>query len=378
MDFPLNSKGWFFAAGEFAESVAHSSNFPYSYAYGVFLALSGHLIGRRAFIRYATPLYANHYVALVGPSGLVHKSTAVSLGLESLGSLRSLVTTLPSVDSVQGLLKALDDNGPIMLVLDELSTLAHRNKQDYAAGLIARITELYGCPPRVGNYTLHTRIEVNEPFLSLVGNSTIEWLKTTLTAHDLMGGFGNRMTWVLGDPRPVNPWPKDPIYEGLDWPSLLKFEGQAHLDEQAEDVWRSYYFQFSERQRASIPFIRVLAERIPEKVLKCALVMCAWRKTLLIDEEMLCRAITWGDYLYECIEALAPSFENVERQVLACIENGHTTKRRLFGALSHEIPVKDIRLALDNLKWLGYIKQSEDTYTLYQPSDGPHSGTGKK
>jgi hypothetical protein len=366
MDYLLNKPGWFPAALKYAESIGHVSNYPLAYVLATFFVLSGHILGRRTFIRYATPLYPNSYVCLVGPSALSHKSTAINLALESLGDIIDEMPPIRSLTTSQGLLQAmLNGGGNAFVVLDELANLLSKKRQDYAADLMARLVELYSCPRTAGNYTRYEPLEVSHTFLTLLTGSTTEWLRSGLTASDLMAGFGNRMTFVLGDPRKVNPWPKAPFWANLQWERITEYEGEIRLDGDAREYWdKDFYPKFDEKQQASTPFVRVLAERIPEKILKAAIVMTAWRNTDLVDLDILQGAVDWGRYLHASVERLTPSFEVEDKQVLASIQQGHNTRPKLFGALSHQIALRRVREACDNLRWLGLVKETDGFFQI--------------
>ena len=364
MDYTTKEKGWFPAAQEFAEAIGSVSNYPLCYVYAMFLALSGHLIGRRAWISYGTPLFPNHYLCLVGPSAISHKSTAMKLGINSLEELQTEMNILSHISTPQGLyLSMAQENGgdgTAMIVLDEIANMLNQKSQTFASGLVSSLTELYGCPNRVGTYTRLNPISVADTFTTLVSGSTIEWLQSTLTVSDMMGGFGNRMTFVVGEPRPENPWPRLPYFDCLDWNPLLKFNSQVFLEEESIPVWEDFYHTFAKTQAASPPFIRVLAERIPEKILKAAVVMAAWQNSKYIFPDTLHSAIDWGRYLHKGLERIAPAFEQVEHQVVQAILDGYNTKPKLFGALSHNTDTRRLREAVNNAEWLGKIRLAND------------------
>ena len=363
MDYGYDRPGWFRAATTYREALAPASNYPLAYIFGVFLAISGHIIGRGAYIRYVTPLYPNQYVCLVGPSGLAHKSTAMNLGYELAQDylaepIRSLVTS-------QGLLeKMTETGGGGFVILDELANLLNIRRRDYASDLISQLTMLYSCPPVVQHNARHSPIRVEDPLLSLLSGSTVEWLRQSLSASDLMAGFGNRMTFILGDPRADRAWPIPVRKVNLDWERLVHYHGEVRLDEEARTLWDYHFALFSESQRNAGLFHRVLNERTPDKILKTAIIIAAWYDTYIIDRNILAAAIDWGGYLSECITELAPAFEDVEQQVLAAIRLGHNTKTNLFKSLSHTIPVKRIRDSLSNLTWLGFITEDSGYYHI--------------
>lgn len=363
MDLNYRRKAWFPAANRFADAIGHSSNYPLAYVYAMFLALSGHILGRRTYIRYATPLYPNMYICLVGPSALTHKSTAIGLALESLGDTLEGMFPMRGLTTRQGLLIALQNNsGTGLIALDELASFILR-KQDYASDLMAALVELYSCPRTAGNYTRYNPIEISNIFLSFISGSTTEWLRQGLTTTTLMAGFGNRMTFVLGDARPTQPWPKAPLFNNFSWDCLWNYKGVVRLSEEAQPIWDDWYADFDKAQHECPPFLRVLRERLPEKILKATLVMAAWRNVDIVDDDLLLCAIDWSNYLSDSLHQLAPSFENEDKRVLAAIGNG-TTRRQLFEVLSHDMPIKRIREAVTNLHWLGYLTEVDGVLWL--------------
>ena len=362
MDYDISKPGWFRQARDFQDLIGHVSNFPLSYAYALMLALSGHVIGRNANIRYAQKIYPNHYICLVGSSGIHHKSTAIGLSLEAMGNERLAdYPPIRSLTTTQGLLTAMSNTGGQgLVVLDELASMTAKRKQDYASDLLSRIVELYGCPPVSGTYTRHDPIEVFEPYLTMISASTVEWLQSTLQNADLLAGFGNRMTFILGTPREEKDWPTLPHFEHPFFDPIIDFEGNIQLDQYARIRWGEFYKRFQARQVKNSAFVQVLAERVPEKVLKNVIVQAAWNKTTLVDHEMLERAIDWGTYLYRCVEQLTPAFEAVESQVLQAVQDGANTPRKLYSRFSATIDTKRVQSALKALEWIGLIEKSAD------------------
>ncbi|KKN67756.1 hypothetical protein LCGC14_0457890 [marine sediment metagenome] len=363
-DYDLTRGGWWDDARTFAEGVAHVSNFPLAYALGVFSALSGHLMGRKIMLRYGMPLYANHYVCLVGESGSHHKSTIMHLGLESLGNWIDEITPIRSVVTAQGLLQQMQGDGSAIVVLEELSMMLQQKKKDYASDLLSRLLELYTCPARADHMVKAEPLTVTGAFLTIISASTMEYLRKGLTVQDLMAGFGNRMTFIVGDPRTEQAWPGKPVFEDLAWHRLVKAEGEILLDSDARTLWEQYYNDLTRSQTGYTPFLRSMCQRLPEKVLKMAMVRATWAGTSTIDAEILAGAIDWAQYLHEGIESLTPAFEDAEQLVLQAIRDGYTTKPRLFGKLASMFAATRIREAVLNLNWLGLAKEVSGRYEL--------------
>lgn len=364
-DYDLTRPGWFYEAHTFAEGVAHVSNFPLAYGLGVFSALSGHLMGRKVMLRYGMPLYANHYICLVGESGSHHKSTIMHLGLEALGDWIDELIPLRSAITAQGLMQHMQKgDGSAIIVLDEIATLLQQKRKDFAADMISRLLELYTCPARADHIVKADPIIVTNAFLTIISASTTEYLRNGLTVQDLMAGFGNRMTFIVGEPRTEQPWPGRPVFKDLAWHRLAKTNGEMLLDSDARTLWESYYNDLTVLQQGYNPFLRSMCQRLPEKVLKMTMVRAAWAGTYAIDAENLLGAIDWARYLQEGIESLAPAFEDAEQLVLKAIKDGITTKLGLFQKLSNVFGATRIREALSNLNAFGLAKEVSGTYQL--------------
>lgn len=360
-DFDIRQFEQWESAYEFAKAFHGSSNFAYAYAFATFLTISGHILGRRVSLWHRIRLYPNWYTCLVGPSGIAHKSTIMNYGIETIPPNVSVLTSLATV---QGLLaRLLEGGGKALVSLDELATLMSTSKKDYARELIQFLTEVYGCPTSVSNNTARTRVTVPEPVVSILSGSTSEWLQQTISSSDLLGGFGNRMTFVLGDPRPDNNDPLPPNYGAVDWTFLGDAEGDYELEQGAREVWEEFAIRFNERQMRATPFERVLAERVPDKVLKTALILAVW-EDMPIDYDILVSAIEWGWYLYDCVSELAPAFESIDRQLLLAIKNGGNTNTRLFDRLGHLFTAKQIKDSLQHLQWAGKVSHESGKYRL--------------
>lgn len=362
MDYDFKRAGWHWAAKQFADGLKDASSYPLSYLYATWLALSGHMLGRRVFMYFPRRLYPNHYICLVGPSAQGRKSTAMALGYEAIEDLCRFAPPLRAVTTSHGLLQAMtEQGGTTMVMLDELSAMTSKSRMEFGRDLVQRLTELYDCPKTAGTYTKQNPITVYDPFLSILSASTVEWIQATVSASDMMGGLGNRMTFVLGDERPTMAWPGRP-HHTLDWTILHLAEGEVQPTEECRDLWTAWYTEFDRNQRKSSPFLRTLAQRIPEKVWKTALTMSAWDGQPYITDASLEMAMDWGEYLLDTLRQLVPAFEDHEKQVFHAIVEGYDSKRSLYTLLRHRMHSGQIQQAIRNLTWMGAIVNEEDWY----------------
>lgn len=353
LDF--NGEG-FPRAQQFAETFHKSSNFAYAYSYATFLTISGHILGRRIYTERRVRLYPNFYTCLVGPSAESRKSTIMNFGINTLE-----MDVTNTLTTVLGLITLLDRaGGSVMVHLDELSTFLNQAKKDYAKELASVLTTLYDNPSKIENTSAKSMIRVTNPTLSVLSGSTVEWLQRTMTVGDILGGFGNRMTFILGDPRTEY---DEPILAPTEfnWEPCLQTDGPIAMTPEAYEGMGYYERAFQERIRNYSPLHKVMLQRVTDKVMKAAMIQAAWEGTG-IDIEILQQAVNWGHYLEKCIEILAPSFETLDKQVMALIKQDIDTNEALFKALGHFNNAKTINDVLYNLEKIGAISEYEERY----------------
>ena len=372
MDYTIDRRGWQLQpAYDFQEYMAPVSSFPMAYVYATFLGISGHILGRNAYLMYgAHEMYTNQYIALLGGSGTHHKSTALKAAMRLQGTERLEATPpLRALTTEQGLLTAMNNTGGhALVVLDEIANMLSKKKQDFGASLLSQLVNLYDCPDEAGNYTKYDPTIVTEPYVTFMSASTMEWLRDSLSTNDMLAGFGNRMTWVLGDPRKPKAFPT-PI-NTVDAPEIFNqlemFSGEVVLTEEARDRWEHHYYEFLDIQKASPPFLQVMAERLTDKALKAAIINAAWDDSHYIEIEHLERGIDWTNYLHDCLKVMLPTFGSKEQTILASLSNGRDTKRKLYNEHGHKAgyTADTIKRSLDSLLALGVIATAGKRYVI--------------
>jgi hypothetical protein len=316
----------------------------------------------------AHEMYANQYVCLLGGSGTHHKSTALKAAMRLQGTER-LEESPPvrALTTEQGLLTAINNtDGKSLIALDEIANMLSKKRQDFGASLLSQLVNLYDCPDEAGNYTKYDPTIVTEPYVTFMAASTMEWLKDGMTTNDLLAGFGNRMSWIMGDPRkpkafptPINTVDAPELFNGLDM-----YSGALTLTEEAHDRWEHHYYEFLEIQKASPPFLQTMAERLTDKALKAAIINAAWSDSKYIELEHLEMGIDWTNYLHDCLKIMLPSFGSKEQTLLASIDRKRNTKRMLYNDHGHKagFTADSIKRALDSLLALGVLKQAGKKY----------------
>jgi hypothetical protein len=114
------------------------------------------------------------------------------------------------------------------------------------------LTELYDCPQVYKRDTIgSSEIEINNPVISIMTASTIEWFLERLTESDIMGGFLTRFLLIMGQ-RKTSPIPIPPPVD-LNKKALLieelkvlsKITGIASLMPEAKKLHDQWYIKHS-------------------------------------------------------------------------------------------------------------------------------------
>jgi hypothetical protein len=86
--------------------------------------------------------------------------------------------------------------------LDEYAAfLQGANNKNYMADLKLLLTELYGCPPSYRRRLRKEAVEVTQPYLNILGASTLEVFINSLDREDLRSGFLQRHLLSIADKR---------------------------------------------------------------------------------------------------------------------------------------------------------------------------------
>lgn len=222
------------------------------------------VLGRDCFIDqgYFT-IYPNVYVVLVASSARCRKSTSISIAKDFLDSLPNRVNVLGQKMTPEALIGALSGmevkEGESMIIpsaigvaiVSELSTLVDRNS--FKSGMIALLTDLYDCKDFEYITRKRGRELVKNPFLSVLGGSTIQWIKEAIPEISIGGGFTSRVIFIYKDSRTkLVPWPvvteeqrflREAIIHDL--AEIHKMRGPFALDDAALELYKEEYTLFN-------------------------------------------------------------------------------------------------------------------------------------
>lgn len=182
---------------------------------------------RRTWIRVKGEVncYPNQFIMLVGPPGLVRKSSssrkAIAL-LKHIKKLRFLATQFTGAAFILQLVSAADGSEERVFhhegesfpnsSLYAYSSEAVNTLKDSEGAIIQLLTDLYDCGQidewsnEIPGFHKQTKgdgaIEVYNPCVNFLGCSTPEWLVRSIGKDDLKGGFASRVIFVVETTRP--------------------------------------------------------------------------------------------------------------------------------------------------------------------------------
>lgn len=279
-------EGWF---ADYIEYTRYNEA-PMSYHVMVSFAVLGAALGRRCYIDMGHhKIFAPLNVMLIGPTGVVHKSTAVNIARE----LVRLACVCPiSADKItaESLVTDLMEHPQQFIPAAELSVFFGRQK--YLEGLSTLILRLLDYPSEFAARTLARSLEtIPEPTISIIGGSTMSLLTDSTPAEIISNGFLNRFVVVVENysmrvfPKPRKGPGEESLLKLLKW--LKSYKGEITLCEgtKAYDFYDVWYRQRKKRNDSD-PAVAEVTQRGSDHLLRlamlCHVTLCG-TLTLCVD-----------------------------------------------------------------------------------------------
>ncbi len=298
---------WRYGFAEFREAYSQSTEASDGFLWGGYFVVAGLVLGRDARLRCGVEVFPNVYLTNVGESGRSRKSTAQAYARKLLARVHEGVEHSLGIGSPEGLLGLLAgrDGQPkrVLVDLGETVTLLRKGASEATRGLLPFVTALYDCPPSARLPTRKDPLDAPEPFLSILGSSTAEWLRGSLAVEDVHGGLGGRFVYMVGKEKAPIAFPPPPVLEALEaTEQILRGARDRHstlreypLTPEALRFWENWYM--TERSRKyETPILDCLAQRLHVTAWKVALVYAAIEDTPAVGVEQIEAACAFADY----------------------------------------------------------------------------------
>ena len=217
------------------------------------LSVLASTLGRKCYIdRGYYTLFPNLYIVLVGGSARAKKTTAINIGYDIYRDAFPDACLISQKITPEALIGVLTGNTGTSsggtIVSDELSVFLGNSNKD--ATLIQLLTKLYDCGSRFDYHTLiRGREVVQNVYMNMVGGTTPDWIKASLPAHAIGGGFTSRVVFIYQfGPEKLVPFPhlteaqkKLRLLLIEDLREISKIEGMYELSKDAHDWYEEWY-----------------------------------------------------------------------------------------------------------------------------------------
>lgn len=309
---------------QYRKTFENSSNCCNDYHYGVFISVVGSIIGRKLHLYYARDLYPNFYTVLEGPTGISRKTAAMRFGYDILQQFPEVKKSW-GISSAEGLIRlmgggSVDDDidtkptgKSTMIVMEELASLLRKGKQESLTNLTPTLTNLYDNPHQIDLPTRKRPLVVYSPFISIMSGTTYDWLASSLSEEEVMGGFANRFMYIRGMPKAPISLPPKPSKDDVTAIVLaIKYalsnikSDYITLNTEAALTWDKFYTSWVKQKREGI--IAEMVQRIPEYALKCALINAFLEGKKQIEKKDMSKGIMFAIFLEQNIDDIYGSF----------------------------------------------------------------------
>lgn len=339
-------------------------------------------LGRDCFIDQGHyTVYPNMYVVLVAGSAKCRKSTSIELIRDFIKQVEPPIKMLSQKLTPEAMISAL--SGKVVkdktqmveeavgcFINDELSTLIDKNT--FASSLIPILTKLYDCKDFEYETKARGAEAVRNPCLSILGGSTIQWIREAIPPHAIGGGFTSRVVFVYRTQRERSiPWPiktqEDVDREKRiihDMNEIRQMRGPFGVSEEAIEIYSKEYDEFLNGPLTASPHLGGYVGRRHVTLLKTAMALSAAIKdTREIDAQDMYSAI-------QAIRVVEKSMDTVMRAITSepcgdicehvmtlIMTNGTILRSRLIYETRHRLTVRDLDAILQGLLESGYVQR---------------------
>lgn len=309
-------------------------------------------LGRRVWMRTGDDLlFPNLWMVILAPSSFYRKSTCLSIGAKILNRIDSRIL-LPADWTREGLIALLSQQPQAAMIAYEFKSLMSLLQRDYNVGAQSILTELYDCPASYIRKTGVNEIRefrIEQPHLSILGASTMDWLLDAIKGKDIAGGFMARFIFISATRKTksyaIQP-PSDPNQKATvinDLQACLHCSGELAYTPDARRHYEGWYASFArqcdtvgENVRAFFPRLTtyshkfamlesVVNNHFPQITLDDCKMACMIADNLALEVIKLSEEHNIG----------ASQFDKDRSKVINIIKNNPGIDRRLLMSNSH-------------------------------------------
>lgn len=231
---------------------------PTSFHHWTGVSIISAILQRKVWIpRIKYTIYPNLYVILIAGSAKCRKSIALRIGTDLLMCVKEPPTIFAQKITTEALIQALEESKKKedkvcygLIVASELSVFLGADA--IRSGIIPALTDLYDSPAK---WQYHTRSrgreELTNVTVSMLAASTKDWLRTSIPASAIGGGFTSRIVFVVEDsPSKLVLFPTEHVdnttlkqYLIDDLEQMGKLSGAVQFTDEAKAIALEWYEQ---------------------------------------------------------------------------------------------------------------------------------------
>jgi hypothetical protein len=324
------------------------------------------------------------YIVLVAGSAKCRKSTAINLATKFIREVSPEIKILSQKMTPEAMISALAgvtvrEGVPTVeeavgsFINDELSTLIDRGT--FSSILIPVLTKLYDCQDFEYETKGRGQERVKNPCLSILGGSTVQWIKEAIPLHAIGGGFTSRIVFVYKASRERSiAWPTkneenikraDRITHDLN--EVARMRGPFEVVKDAIEIYSEEYESFIEGAMSANPYLAGYAGRRHITLLKTAMAFSASRSSdREIDKTDMWRAIQalknvegGMDIVMRAITS-EPCGDICEQVFSLIMSGGSIYRSKLIHETRHRMSWKELDVILEGFIQSGHVKKESD------------------
>lgn len=339
----------------YVDNCRNTTDAPPEYHIAVGLSILGAAMGNSVRIRAygGLTVFPNLWMLLIAPSGLMRKSTALYIGKNLLQDSVPM-RVLPDDWTPEKLIDVLTENPAGLLVVSEFTRLLEQFNKEYMGGAMQMLTELHDNPSRwVKERTKTKKKIIEEPAVSLLGATTLDWLQESVQAKDLRGGFLARFLFLpatdRGQPVKLQSASRHAVWlaQKDHLVNVAELRGEANYDDVFDvyEDWLGPYQMGAEmKMRGDDRHADLIGlySRSGVTALRLAMIFQASRRPQLrVTPEAMKDATTFLEYVHQATSRVAMGFTDSwvgsqRQKVLQLVEaHGEMKKSELLRKLQH-------------------------------------------
>jgi hypothetical protein len=270
------------------------------------------VLGRNVFIPFgAQKIFPNLWVILLAPSSVFRKSTCIHMGRDILHKLDDSLIQANEF-TPESLLAGLVDKPHGIFLWSEFGGALSCFERSYMVGMKETLTDLYDCPPIYKRKLREKEFIIENPCLSILAGTAIDWFLSKCKEGDIRSGFLARFVYVpafkkskrIAIPLRADPSVAAKIVRELQ--KLADIKGEVNTD-LVKPTYEDWLFSHEDQldTEANAESLSGFWSRLGMYVLKFALLYnISEEKSLVISTVSLLKAIELVELLKQSVKVL--------------------------------------------------------------------------